>query len=82
MERHLHHAPSCLPQGEDADEARERPAWMLAAEGEGSLTSPSASAGGPSAGGPAGSLSIGGSAPATARAGAGGAADLLDLLGE
>lgn len=75
-----------LPQGEDADEARERPSWMLAAEGEGDATSPAAS-GLASASGLAGSASLAGSAAGTATAAAasagaaGGAADLLDLLG-
>lgn len=64
-------------QGEDADEARERPAWMAGGteSAEEGATSPAASAGLPS---------VAGSAPGTAKAAANGgaAADLLDLLGE
>lgn len=67
-------------QGEDADEARERPAWLAGTESaEEGAASPAAS--GPSVGLP----SAAGSAPGTATAQAaanGGAADLLDLLGE
>ena len=67
----------CL-QGEDADEARERPAWMNQVEGAEDVASPSGSA----------APSVGlASAPGTATAAdaataANGAADLLDLLGE
>lgn len=61
-------------EGEDADEARERPAWMNQSEGDEEAASPSGSAVRP--------VSLPPSAPgtATAAAAANGAADLLDLL--
>jgi hypothetical protein len=69
---HTHTNTRCA-QGEDADEARERPAWMQqeSADSEG-LASPAASGGAPPP------LGLPAAAPA---GGANGAADLLDLLG-
>ena len=67
-------------QGEDADEARERPAWMSQAE----TTSAAAGGTAPSSGASAAAAALGipGSVPGTAKSVANGAADLLDLLGE
>lgn len=69
-------------QGEDADEARERPAWLAGTESaEEGAASPAAS-GGPSVGLPSAVGSAPGTATAQVAAANGGPADLLDLLGE
>ncbi|PRW60941.1 AP-2 complex subunit alpha-1-like [Chlorella sorokiniana] len=66
-------------EGEDADEARERPAWLAGTEStEEWATSPAAS-GAPSIGLPS-AASAPGTATAQTAAANGGAADLLDLL--
>lgn len=74
---------SFLLQGEEADEARERPAWMNEggeeAEGESAALS---RRGGSGAAAHPPALGLPGSAPGTARANGGAPTDLLDLLGE
>ena len=72
-----------LVQGEEADEQRERPAWLLQQQQQ-QASSEEREGGSTAAGTPVvGALSVPGSTPSTGRAAAnGGPAALLDLLGE
>lgn len=69
-----------IRQGEEADEQRERPAWLLAQQGT-EEESEAGSTLGPDSVPASVPGSAPGTAPSTAKA-AGGAAALLDLLGE